>query len=471
MDLLPPDLISLTLTYLKKHLVSLEEFCICRLVSNHWNLHVSALVTKLPLKYWYWFARKSLEDASLFVPISYINLKVMMLFERHHLALLIQHIIHFQKLRMIDLEHCSNLYDYDKQQLAKYQVKYNIPLLLNPLLLNGVYHKRHLIDYNGIIIYETTSNIYPKVFQRYSHDYCSAGDSAGAIQYFLKRYLEDSKVIPDIVKITFNQMAYNIILQILPQLLDMYPNVGKIKIIHLNVFEEYVIKFREILKQYPQLYYIKNGYQTLYLNKTILTSPACTVGFGELIKAHRVTILNINGFDKRAISRKNRIGDIYEFIRKNSLMTNTKWLDHIHSIRINVLPGDSCTDFIHYQILRCMRGTFALDLTSLADNKDDEIIINEYLRNCTDFRITKLIIILMGVKRVLQYHYLNILANHPNVIYHNPILRKISLPGKVSCSTNTNEWIAVTSPTLLEYYDLHQSPEGVTLKKKVRKES
>lgn len=67
MENLPTDIMTTIFNYLKKYVNYKDDLYLYRLVSRSWNYIICHITIKLPIKFWYWFARKSF-DNNIFSP-------------------------------------------------------------------------------------------------------------------------------------------------------------------------------------------------------------------------------------------------------------------------------------------------------------------------------------------------------------------------------------------------------------------
>ena len=122
MDVLPLDTLFVILEHLKRCVDEEDHIYLFRSVCKVWDQWICHSTLILPFKFSLWFARKSIMDTDVFVPISYCNLTQMKLYERHHVIRLFGLINHFKKLSLIDLHLIEGLYDSDYKRLKSLPV-------------------------------------------------------------------------------------------------------------------------------------------------------------------------------------------------------------------------------------------------------------------------------------------------------------------------------------------------------------
>jgi hypothetical protein len=103
MDLIPSDITTLILVYLKNDVDHTDHFYLFRTVSKEWNLIICQSTVKLPWKFWYWLARKSVMDMEVFIPLSFVNLEKIRLYEKSHAIKLLKYFDNFKNLRAVNM--------------------------------------------------------------------------------------------------------------------------------------------------------------------------------------------------------------------------------------------------------------------------------------------------------------------------------------------------------------------------------
>jgi len=108
MDLIPHEITTLILTWLKQCVTYADVIYPLRTVNKEWDYIICQSTSELPVKFWYWLAIKSQVNPGIFIPLPFVNLTKMKLYEGYQIDILIANIGNFKQLHTVNVKSIQN---------------------------------------------------------------------------------------------------------------------------------------------------------------------------------------------------------------------------------------------------------------------------------------------------------------------------------------------------------------------------
>lgn len=460
MDILPTEITPLILTWLKRFVNYTDDIYLFRAVNKEWDRFICQSTIELPVKFWYWLARKSHVNPGIFIPLSFINLTKMKLYEGYQIDLLTNNIKNFKQL------HTVNIRSVQSWNLHNWSLIYSTGLPLIKSNCDTVVFGKLLSQNRGLIRYATMSETYHFV----THDMFGKKKSYESLLSEMTKLI---KYPSQIAKVTLWIREFRQVTEICKMMSKEYSNVEVIKLSQNQNFdydcggyENIIGDIRELMEIFPKL-------------KVFRTKD-------EFVE--RSALQQIHHFDRNTdnnilstlirVQRSSRLGicthpvvlgiswdALYMFLRQNNLMNNAQWLGTIKDVEIIDIDYENTSKlaFIRDNILKVANGlsiSLQFNENNLKQIPNVVQALDTLFRNYSFFKVTHMTLIFDHLR---FSDIMSIMKNHSNVFFHNNCLRKIYLqinnPVEKSPKSNTipsvvSKYYTVkrASKTAIEFY-------------------
>jgi|SRR5579872_1029907 len=456
MDLIPNDITTLILINLKKEVDYVDHFYLFRTVSKEWNSIICQSTVKLPWKFWYWLARKSVMDTEVFIPLSFVNIEKIKLYEKYHALKLLKYNDHFKNLRVVNMSPVE-ISGIICHKLAKL----NIPII-STSTCEIVNHKIYEDDdSSGLFKYKTFSSRGKKVTYYYrtvemSFPDVNSNSDTEEDDIMIRdinnhldkihKYLNTND-IRSIVFRAIESMTSDTCKYIINKCLTTFNRIEKIQIKDDFLFEWMDTDVKKLFEAYPCLRQIKDT--SAYIERTV-SDEVKYCGY-DYYSATMTTLNTANQDSHLYLYNGQRDMDNFEgdyiqlsvfqdFIECHNLFTSNM-LENITLIRIDCESLDLPVQFIQDNILKIFTGHLILDSSFTGDI--DKLCI--LFKNCIECKITQLTYESNGFpfSDLIQ----NLVAN-PQIFFHSDI-KQMDIMTEPSINCNTTDLMIVK-----EYYDI-----------------
>lgn len=456
------------LMYLRKYTLFKDQFFLFRTVSKIWNNLICQNTTKLPPKFWYWFARKSSMGGEVFIPLSFGNLTKIILMKSHQISMLNQYRNNFKNLIKVDISPCNT--HFNLVTLA------HIPIIKT---FDCVIFHENLVQQVKTVLYQSISDhywfslidIFGKEITTEDHlnDICRRIQNPDTITKMTIKGLDSDGVYSLCQRISSlminiktikapgapempEEMSTKILSETRPPsdslqiicLFDIFPGLirYKTKQYYLHRTDRSQIKHSKCL-------FCKKGTPR---NKCFYKRCSDNYMLQKLINHQQTSTLRM----------KDNIIDVHvtrlrHFMARNNMIGSTKWLDNINNIEIrDINYNHNNLEFIREQILRLLPVSGAkvcLHFSAESVGQFPVIVqsINQLLKNYLFFNITEFTFEFYKFKPSL---FMSIMTTHPNIFFHNSKLRRVTL--KITHPIHKSPDPPKLSVTIMRYYNVEQ---------------
>lgn len=460
MDLIPNDITNLILAYLKKEVDYADHFYLFRTVSKEWNSFICQSTVKLPWKFWYWLARKSLMDIEVFIPLSFVNLKKIRLYEKSHVLKLLKYFDHFKNLRAINMTPVEIL-GIIRDKLTKLNIP-RISTTTSEIVNQQIYEDD---DIRGVFKYKTfgcngkaMSFHYRVVKTLHSHDDTDTDDEEDnlSIQEInnhldtIHKYLD----VDDVRSIIFtatDEMATDECKYIITKCLTIFNRIEKIKMKENLLFEWMNTDAKKLFEIYSCLRQIKDPtscverlvsgdiHSYLYDNNTATMTTLITANQDSYLCLHNEQ-RDVNDDQRDVDDDHIHVNVFRDFVVCHNLFTSGMF-ENITSLRIDCVSPDLPVKFIQENILNIFIGHLILNLAFT--NCHD--ILCSLFKYCIDCKITQLTCVTAGI---YFSDLIKILVAIPQIFFHGKI-QQINIDADRSIDCNSIDLMIVRN-----YYDI-----------------
>jgi len=420
MEQIPFDVMIIIFNYLKECIEYIDELYLYRLVSKKWDYAICQATTKLPIKFWYWFARKSLEDSDVSIPLYFTNLSKINLYTEKQIYSLATYVQLFRGLHTIDLRQIPYLSSESLSVICA--IKNVLIKTLSYIIIGG-----------NFINYDTPSITY----ESFQNKYCfSLTNTFGGIKlsgHHLKEVVThiNKSSFENITKIIFNRIELSDMIHLCVEISKLYHSVKKIKynpMMRLKLDD--ISEAHHIFELFPNLLILYS--HDSYINRInyipIIKSKDRTV-LNNLICSQYTRQISVYYNDIYCDCNDVILSDLWEFIKRNNLSENKKWLDKINNITFMDINFNDLqiTKFIRIYFLNILQGG-KIYLRFEMNSKGQICYVIEWLdallRNNSSFCI-KTFSFSFHTLRVSDF--ISLMKTHKCVFFDNDMLQEVVL--------------------------------------------